>query len=159
MSELQPVVMKNVRILFPNFAGKEDMYNRAGDRNFNIAIPLDVAAAMKRDGWNVKLRDGREEGDDQTAKLEVAVSYKVRPPKIWVINSRGRRAIGESEVETLDYMEIINADVIINPYMWAIQAGTPQEKSGIKAYLGTLGVTIKEDLLEIEWADIPIIGN
>lgn len=35
--------------------------------------------------------------------------------------------------------------LIIRPYNWIIQEGTKNEKSGVKAYLKTMYVTIEED--------------
>ena len=156
MPELQPVVMENVRIIFRNFQGKEDMYNRAGDRNFSVVLPPDVADAMARDGWNVKPLRAREDGDEPGAHLSIAVSYKVRPPQIFLITSKHRNAIGESEVDMLDWAEIKNVDVIINPFAWGPNA---RGESGIKAYLGALYVTIEENPLEQKYADIPANYN
>lgn len=148
---LPDVVMENVKIIYPNFEGKEDMYNRAGDRNFCIELPGDVANQMKRDGWNVKQKKIREEGDEPEYYLEIAVSYKVRPPKIWTITSRGRTPMGEDTVAMLDWAEIINTDLIINPYQWEMPSGA----SGIKAYAVSLYITIHEDPLELKYADTP----
>lgn len=150
MAELQPVVMENVRILFRNFEGKEDTYNRAGDRNFSIELTPAVAEAMARDGWNVKRLRAREEGDEPGFHLPIEVSYKVRPPQVFLITRKHRTAIGEAEVAMLDWADILNVDIIINPYAWQVQ-----EKGGIKAYLGALYVTIQENPLEEKYSDLP----
>lgn len=152
MAELQPVVMENVRILFRNFEGKEDRYNRAGDRNFSVALPPDVAEAMARDGWNVKQLRAREEGDEPGFHVSVDVSYKVRPPQVWLITSRNRTLLGESELTLLDQVDYKNVDLILNPFAWG---PNHEGKSGIKAYLGALYVTIDENPLELKYADIP----
>ncbi len=154
MAEMQPLTMENINILprpFRNFAGREDTYNRPGDRNFVIALPVDVANAMRADGWNVKTLRARDEDTPPQDYIEISVSYKVRPPKIFIITSRGRTAIDEDQVAMLDWAEIINADVVVNPYHWDINGRT-----GIKAYLGALYVTIHEGPLDSKYADIPL---
>src|SRR5215213_229440 len=92
------VVMRGVRIIFRNFAGKEGQYNRAGDRNFGVILPSDVAEAMLTDGWNVKYLKPREENEEEveTPWLAVSVNYdKGRPPTVWQITSRGRTSLNE----------------------------------------------------------------
>ena len=55
--------MDNVRIIQPNFAGRGGMYNREGDRNFLVVLDsVDIANELARDGWNVKIKEPREEG-------------------------------------------------------------------------------------------------
>ena len=135
--------------MFKNFAGREDQYNRAGDRNFAAVLPEDLASAMLADGWNVKRFKEREEGVEPDFYIEVAVSYKNKPPRVTTISSAGRMQLDESQIDILDYADMANVDLIINSYNW--QVG---EKSGIKAYLKTMFVTLNEDELERKYAQM-----
>lgn len=143
------VVIENARIIFRNFAGKEGMYNREGDRNFSVLLPPEMATEMAADGWNIKTLKPREEGDEPTPYITVSVSFKVRPPRIVQITSRGRTDLGEDECELLDWVDIANVDLIVRPYEWVVNG-----KTGIKAYLKSIFVTINEDPLELKYADI-----
>ena len=81
------LVMEDARVVFRNFAGKEGMYNREGDRNFCVLLEEDLAEDMMADGWNVKRlkpRDGEEMG---TAYIQVSVGFKGRPPRMVMITS------------------------------------------------------------------------
>lgn len=144
------VLMEGVRIIFRNFSGKEGQYNREGDRNFAVLIDEATAEAMAADGWNIKVLKPREEDDENAPPqpyLPVSVNFKGRPPRIVQITSRGRTHLDESTVEMLDWADIINVDLIVRPYEWTVNG-----KSGIKAYLQALYVTIQEDPLEIKYA-------
>lgn len=146
------VMLEDARIVFRNFSGKEGPYNSAGDRNFAIFLDEETAEKMAADGWNIRrLKPGEEEGEEipPQAYIQVAVSYRARPPKVVMISSRGRTFLGENEVEMLDWVEIKTADVILNPYAWAVGP-----KSGIKAYLQTLYITIVEDPLDLKYAEV-----
>lgn len=143
------VIMEGVRIIFRNFAGKEGKYNREGDRNFGVLLDDDVAEAMAKDGWNVKWLKPRDEDDKEQAYLTVAVNFKGRPPRVVMVTSRGRTPLGEEDVEVLDWADISNVDMIVRPYEWAVNG-----KTGIKAYLKSIFVTINEDELELKYADV-----
>lgn len=143
------VVMENVRIIFRNFSGKEGQYNREGDRNFAVLLDPKTAKQMERDGWNVKVLKAREEGDDDQPYLTVAVNFKGRPPRVVLITSHSRTNLTEDTVGTLDWADIINVDLIVRPYEWAVNG-----KTGIKAYLQSIYVTIQEDPLEAKYADV-----
>lgn len=140
------LTLENVTIAFRNFEGKEDMYNRAGDRNFVIFLDPPLSEKMLADGWNVKHLKEREDGEPPQAYLQVAVSYKNRPPKIGLVTSKGITYLGEQEIEMLDWVDIEEADVTINPYEWIVNG-----KTGVKAYLATLFVKIYEDYLQLKW--------
>ena len=145
------VLMEGVRIIFRNFAGKEGQYNREGDRNFAVLLDEKVAADMASDNWNIKwLRPRSEEEDDgPQAYLPISVNFKGRPPRIVLITSRGRTNLDESQVETLDWVDILNVDLIVRPYEWTVNG-----KSGVKAYLQSIYVTIEEDPLELKYSEL-----
>lgn len=145
------VMMEGVRIIFRNFAGKEGQYNREGDRNFAVLLDETVANAMTEDGWNIKWLKPREDDEDDTrqAYLPVSVNFKGRPPRIVLITSRGRTNLDETTVETLDWVDILNVDLIVRPYEWTVNG-----KSGIKAYLQSIYVTIEEDPLEVKYSEL-----
>jgi hypothetical protein len=136
-----------IRVAFRNFEGREDTYNRKGDRNFAIIFEQpEVAVQLANDGWNIKYLKPRDEGDQPTPYLPVAVSYKVRPPKIALVTSKGITYVPEDQVEILDWVDIETADVSINPSEWAVNG-----KHGVKAYLNSLYVKIVEDYLDQKW--------
>ena len=145
--------MEDARIIFRNFAGKEGQYNREGDRNFCLLLDTGTADQMAQDGWNVKTLRAREEGDEPQPYIQVSVSYRNQPPTVVMVTSRGRTIVPEDMIEVLDWVDIANVDLIINPYQWAVNG-----KTGIKAYLKSIYITIEEDALERKYADVPEIG-
>lgn len=144
------ITIEGAKIRFRNFAGKEDRFNPAGKRSFCVFIDPDLAETLHEDGWNVKYLQPREEGEEPQAYLQVAVSYAVREPKIVLVTSKKKMPISEDMVHMLDYAEIANVDLIITPYKWEMGS-----KSGIKAYLKSMYVTVVEDELDEKYADIP----
>lgn len=147
---LQPVVLENRRILFRNFAGEEGRFNAKGNRNFNVVLEPEEAEAMLKDGWNVKYLQPREEGDEPLPRLEVTVKFGKIPPRIILITSRGKTSLDEDMVKILDWAEIENVDLIVRPYEWEVNG-----KEGVKAYLKSIYVTIREDELEKKYMDVP----
>ena len=145
------VLMEGVRIIFRNFSGKEGQYNREGDRNFAVLLDEKVASDMAEDNWNVKWLRPRseEEGEEQQAYLPVSVNFKGRPPRIVLITSRGRTNLDEGQIEMLDWVDILNVDMIVRPYEWTVNG-----KSGVKAYLQSIYVTIEEDPLELKYSEL-----
>lgn len=147
------VVMEGVRIVFRNFAGAEGKYNRAGNRNFGVLLDDDVAAKMEADGWNVKWLKPKDESEDDhhQAWLPVGMSFspKAKPPRVVMVTSRGRTNIDEDIIDTLDWVDISNVDLIVRPYAWEVDG-----KTGIKAMLQSIYVTIVEDPLEAKYAEM-----
>lgn len=145
------VLMEGVRIIFRNFSGREGQYNREGERNFAVLLDDAVATAMAEDNWNVKWLRPRSEEEEEApqAYLPVAINFKGRPPRIVLITSRGRTNLDEGSVEMLDWADIINVDLIVRPYEWTVN-----QKTGIKAYLQSIYVTIEEDALELKYSEL-----
>ena len=151
MSDGKEFTVEDARIIFRNFSGKEGQYNREGDRNFAVILDPVIAEQMLEDGWNVKMLNPREEGDDPTPYVQVSVNFNNRPPRITQITSSGRTPITEELVDTLDWAEIKTVDLIARGYEWSVNG-----KSGVKAYLKTMFVTIEEDALERKYADMSV---
>lgn len=148
MPEANTFMIENAKIIFRNFEGKEGQYNRNGDRNFAVIIPDEKTAQnMLKDGWNVKYLQAREEGEEATPYIQVAVSYKNRPPRIIMMTSTARTVLTEDNVEILDWADIRSSDLICRAYEWDVNG-----KTGVKAYLQSLFVTIEEDYLERKYS-------
>lgn len=151
--QMSSATLEGVQIIFRNFAGNEGQYNRAGERNFAVALDPEVAEAMAADGWNVKYSKQREDEDQPRAYLPVAVNYRgPRPPKVVFVKSNGKLTIPEEMLEIVDWADIEHVDLILNPYQWDVNGNT-----GIKAYLKSAYIVIREDELELRYRDIPEI--
>lgn len=142
------LVLEDVQIAFRNFAGKEGPYNKAGDRNFAILLDDELAEQMLRDGWNVKHLKPREDDEAPQAYISVAISYKNRPPKIALITSKAITYLEEDQLDLLDWVDIKEADVTLNPYEWVVNG-----KTGTKAYAAGLFIEILEDYLQTKWTN------
>lgn len=148
---LDDAKLEGVRLLFRNFAGKAQKFSPEGVRSFSVRLNPETAEAMRADGWNIKQLEAREEGDIPQDYIQVKVNFGgPRPPRLVLINSRGRQTLEERDAKIFDYVDYDNVDLILSPYQWEYNG-----KTGITAYLSSIYVTIKEDDLELKYADVP----
>ena len=141
------LIIKNAKIRFRNFSGRPDEFTREGDRSFALVIDDEnLANKLKEDGWNVRMRMPKNDGEDPWYHLKVKVKFGDFPPKIIEVTSRNRVPLNEETVGILDSAELKRVDVEISPYHWEVGG-----RSGITAYLKTMYATIEEDPFAAEY--------
>ena len=131
----------DARIIFRNFSGEPSKFNRAGDRNFAVVIPeQDIADALINDGWNVKIKPPREEGDTPFMYLPVKVKFNDRGPNVYLKSGNNTVKLDDQSIRCLDDVDILSVDMDIRPYDWEVN-----EKTGLTAYLQSMEVTQEVD--------------
>ena len=126
----------DARIIYRNFAGRGDKYNREGDRNFAVVIPDEEMAKELTDrGWNVKIKPPREDGDAPFMFLPVKVKFNDRGPNVYLKTGNNQNRLDEESIGLIDNIDIIGVDLDIRPFDWDVNG-----KQGRTAYLQSMRV-------------------
>ena len=170
-----PILIEDAKIIYRNFVGEKRRFNKLGDRNFHVVIEDEgFATILMKDGWNLKAFKPRVDDEESMPgyHMEVAINFESsQPPKIVMITEsripdsefpggfkkvRKGAVLSEETAGLLDSAEILKSDIEIRPYNWG-----PDDngKTGVKAYLKTLYVTIKADPFADKYSDIVLTND
>ena len=126
----------DARIIYRNFSGRGDKYNREGDRNFAVVIPdEETANELANRGWNVKIKSPREDGDTPFMFLPVKVKFNDRGPNVYLKTGNNQNRLDEESIGLIDNIDIIGVDLDVRPYDWEVNG-----KQGRTAYLQSMRV-------------------
>lgn len=140
----------NARIIFKNFEGRGDKFNREGDRNFSLLIEdPDIADAMVEKGWNVKIKEGRDEDEGPFMRLPVKVKFTEYGPKVYLNSAGNVTELDEESIECLDNIDIESVDMDIRPYDWDVNG-----KTGRTAYLQSMNVVQRIDRFAARYSNM-----
>lgn len=145
--------LQDIPIKWRNFEGRAvPPYNAVGQRNFVLFLTDEMGAAFRKLGFNVKHLDPQEEGG--TGQDFVKVNVRVesdRPPKVFLVNSKGKRLLEPDMYELADVADVETIDVLVNRYERTWQDG----RTTVTPYLQTIMLFLREDELEQAYAHIP----
>lgn len=135
------IQIDEANIIFRNFAGNGTKFNREGDRNFAVVIDdTKITDALVREGWNVRIKDAREEGDNPLMYLPVKIKFNYRGPNVYLQSGPTRNKLDEESIRCLDEIYVESVDIDIRPYDWEVNG-----KKGRTAYLESILVYQKTD--------------
>ena len=140
----------NAKIAFRNFAGEERKFNPAGNRNFCVFLPEDVAKSMEAEGWNIRWLNSYPDEPAQGI-ISVKLNFGNYPPNIILISDGKMTRLDENTVDTLDFAELEKVDLILRGYEWNVSG-----KHGIKAYLKTGYFILVVDELAKKYAEMDV---
>lgn len=129
------------QIIFKNFEGRGDKFNREGDRNFSLRIDNeDTADALVKEGWNVRIKEGRDEDEGPFMRLPIKVKFTNYGPNVYLRTGDRVNELNEESIACLDNIEIESVDMDIRPYDWDVNGRT-----GRTAYLQSMEVVQRID--------------
>lgn len=139
----------DARIIYRNFRGEGSKFNREGDRNFALVIPdQDMADALVREGWNVKIKPPRDEEDEPFMFLPVKVKFNDRGPQVYLKTGDRVNRLDEESIAMLDDIDILSVNMDLRPYNWDVNG-----KTGRTAYLQSIEVIQEIDRFAARYAE------
>lgn len=123
-------------LIFRNFEGRGDKFNREGDRNFSLRIrEAETADTLAKEGWNVRVKPARDEEEDDFMRLPIKVKFTDYGPKVYLWSGDNRVELDEESIGCLDSIEIDRVNMDVRPYNWTVNG-----RDGRTAYLQVIEV-------------------
>lgn len=146
---IEDIELEDIQVLWgwSDFAGRGDQFTEAGKPNFTIVLPEQTAHELAEIGWNVKEREGFEEGDPPRYTLEAKISYKYDPPRIFLIKGDRKFRADERDLADIRRDTCDRIDVVLTPSPW-VQGG----RSGITAYVKEMYAQVRQSRFAEQYA-------
>ena len=145
----------DAKIIFKNFEGRGDKFNREGDRNFSLLIEdPNTADALVKEGWNVKIKPGRDEDEEPFMRLPIKIKFTDYGPNVYLRTGDRVNKLDEESIGCLDNIEIEYVDMDISPYDWEVNGRT-----GRTAYLQSMEVVQRIDRFAARYGGNDIDGE
>jgi len=177
--------VENAAMIYKNFSGKPTRVNPAGGkRTFSLALNEEFGEKLSNMGWNVKVKEVRDqlvEGevtrtvswDDYVSGLKTEFDHALiyteivvnenseYPPKIYKVSEfNGEKSMAlmpPDQWHRLDESELTNIDISIHPYTHGRSLANPDAKKG---YLKSMYVTAAPvDPFGGKYAEYNLIGE
>lgn len=177
--------VENAAMIYKNFSGKPTRVNPAGGkRTFSLALNREFAERLSDMGWNVKVKEVRDqlaEGEmtrtvswadyvqNYQTEFDHALIYteivanenSEYPPKIYKVSEfNGEKTmalIPPDQWYRMDESELVNVDIVIHPYTHGRSIANPDAKKG---YLKTMyAVANPVDSFGGKYADYRVAGE
>jgi hypothetical protein len=152
----ETVTFRNAQIIYRNFSGKPTPFNpEGGERAFSVLLDEELAKSLLDRGMNIKPVKMREDDEEQMYQLPVAVSYKIRPPRVYMVTGDGdvmplrKTMLPEELVEMMDNLDLGEAHLVV-----ALSNYDVRGSKGKKAYLQSFFGHVMLDELEQEYATV-----
>ena len=150
----QEIVVEDAKLIFRNFSGRGDTYNREGSRSFCLILDTPELYSWAEDhGWPIKHRGA--EGEEGYDYIKVEVSYKfdsIKPLVVFIKDDGNghptKTQIDENGINVLDWTEIIKADIMIRNRKWKFN-----NNEGFKPQLSAIYATLYIDPLEAKYGN------
>lgn len=141
----------DARIIFKNFEGRGDKFNREGDRNFSLLIEdPNTADALIAEGWNVKIKPARDEDESDFMRLPVKLKFTDYGPKVYLISGDNKPVkLDEESIGCLDNIDIESVSMDLRPYNWDVNGRT-----GRTAYLQSMEVVQRIDRFAARYTNV-----
>ena len=137
------------QIIFKNFEGRGDKFNREGDRNFSLRIDdPDTADALIKEGWNVRIKEGRDEEEGPFMRLPIKIKFTNYGPNVYLRTGDRVNELDEEGIACLDNIDIDSVNMDIRPYDWDVNGRT-----GRTAYLQSIEVVQRIDRFAARYAN------
>lgn len=138
------------QIIFKNFEGRGDKFNREGDRNFSLRIDdPDTADILVKEGWNVRIKEGRDEDEGPFMRLPIKVKFTNYGPNVYLRTGERVNELDKESISCLDNIDIEAVNMDIRPYDWEVNG-----KTGRTAYLESMEIIQRIDRFAARYANM-----